>query len=293
MLKDIKYLTLCSMFLLIAFSLNSTAQTKIHLDLRFKSLTKDVQQPRKGNKVTFTIISEKKGTGTADKVRLVCKLRHYQVVDQEIDFSTNSTSTTTYTWSSLPGDQTFKCIIDSNNIYTETDENNNEAKLEFNVALPRLPNIPYKDFILIPDYSASVVRFEGMPSARRVFQLPDLTATKITLDSGKKTANIYIRNLGIGFSANWEYKLAWGRSSPDEDFCEGAKIGIIKSYANFQVSCSLPLDFFTKYADTNLQFKLALDSKNKVDEVDEINNLFYESIRVRKEQPKIVIEQGL
>jgi hypothetical protein len=290
MLEDIKFAALCSMLLLIVFPLNSITQTKSHLDLRFKSLTKDIQNPRKGDKITFTIISEKKGAGAADKARLVCKIRHYQVVDQEIDFSKNSTSTTTYTWNSLPGDQTFKCVIDSNNVYAETDENNNEAKLEFSVTLPQLPNIPYKDFILIPDYSASVVRFEGMPSARRVFQLPDLIATKITLDSGKKTANIYVRNLGIGFSANWEYKLAWGRSAPDEGFCEGSKRGIIKSYANFQVSCPLPLDFFTKYSDMNLQFKLMLDSKNKVDETDEINNLYFELIRVHKEQPKIAIE---
>jgi hypothetical protein len=290
MLKELKYFLLCSFLLLIAFSPNSPGQTRVHLDFRFQSLTKDVQQPRKGDKVTFTIITEKRGTGIADKVRLVCKLRHFQVVDQEIDFSTKNTSTTTYVWSSLPGDQTFKCIIDSNNIYTETDENNNEAKLEFNVALPRLPNIPYKDFILIPDYSSSVMRFEGLLSERRVFQLPDLIATKITLDSNTNTANLYIRNLGSGFSANWEYKLAWGRSAPDEDSCEGAKSGIIKSYANFQVSCPLPLDFFTKYSDTNIQFKLTLDSKNKVDEVDEINNLYFESIRVHKEQPKIVIE---
>jgi hypothetical protein len=290
MLKELKYFTICSFLLLIAFSPNSPGQTRAHLDFRFQSLIKDIQQPRKGDKVTFTIISEKRGTGIADKVRLVCKLRHFQVVDQEIDFSTKNTSTTTYVWSALPGDQTFKCIIDSNNIYAETDENNNEAKLEFNVALPRLPNIPYKDFILIPDYSSSVVRSEGLLTPRRVFQLPDLVATKITLDSIKNTANLYIRNLGGGFSANWEYKLAWGKSAPDEDSCEGTKSGIIKSFANFQVSCPLPMDFFTKYSDTNLQFKLTLDSKNKVDEVDEINNMYFESIRVHKEQPKIVIE---
>lgn len=291
MLKKITYIALC--FVLFAFipALRPQAQSKVHLDLRFKSLTKDVQNPRKGDKITFMIVSEKKGAGAADKVRLVCKLRHYQVVDQEIDFTASNTSTMTYSWNALPGNQTFKCIIDSNNSYQETDENNNEAKLEFNVALPLLPNIPYKDFILIPDYSASVVRFDGMPNARQVFKLPDLTATQVTLDSVNKKANIYVRNLGNGFSAKWDYKLSWGKSSTDEGSCEGTQSGIIKSFANFQVSCSLPSDFFKKYADTNLQFKLVLDSANKIEESDEINNLYYESIKVRREQPKIVIEQ--
>jgi hypothetical protein len=289
MLKTIKFITLFTIILLFAFNSRIAAQSRSHLDFRFKSLTKDVLQPRKGDKVVFTIVTEKRGIEKAEKVRLVCKLRHFQVVDQELDFSINSTETTTYSWNALPGDQTFKCIIDSNNVYSETSEDNNEANLEFNVALPRLPNIPYKDFILIPDYSASVVRFEGLPNARQEFKLPDLIPTKIVLDSYKNTANIFVRNAGNGFSAIWGYKVSWGESAPDLEFCEGTKSGIIKSYANFQLTCTLSEGFFSKYSEKNLQFKVILDSTNKVDEVDEINNLYYESIKIRKEQPKIVI----
>lgn len=288
-MKTVKTLLLIMSISLFALLSEIMAQSRSHIDFRFKELKKDAQQPRKGDKVLFTIITEKKGSEKAEKVRLVCKIRHYQVVDREIDFTAQNTATTTYSWNALPGDQVFKCIIDSNNNYNETNEDNNEAKLEFTVALPRLPNIPYKDFILIPDSSAPVVRYEGLPNARPEFALPDLVPTKLTLDNAKKTANIYVRNTGSSFSADWRYKISWGESSPDADFCEGSKIGIIKSYANFQLSCSLPDGFFTKYAERMLQFKVALDSTNKVEETEEVNNLYFESIKVPKEQAKIVI----
>lgn len=268
---------------------NIFSQSRSHIDLKFKELTMDNKQPRKGDKVLFTITAEKKGTGKTEKVRLVCKLRHYQIIDQELDFTSQNSITVKYEWSALPGNQVFKCIIDSNYQYPETDELNNEAKLEFTVALPRLPNIPYKDFILIPDSSASFVRMEGLPNARRQFELPDLVPIKITLDSNKNTANLYIRNTGIGFSANWKYKISWSEMGAEAESCEVVKSGVIKSYANFQVNCQLPSEFFSKYVEKTLQFKAAVDTTNKVEENDELNNIYFESIKVRREQPKIVI----
>jgi len=139
---------LLALALSVLFGKIDEAQIRPHVDFKLAGIELDNKNPRKGDLLLFRIFVEKLGMGNADKVNLVCKLRHYQVVDRDIDFTKREKIVQIYKWKALSGKQTFRCTIDPKDNFLETNEDNNQSSVAFDVALPKLPSVLDKSFTL-------------------------------------------------------------------------------------------------------------------------------------------------
>ena len=124
------------MMVLTFSALDSFPIVRAHIDLKVNKIDIDNKDPIKGDRINFSIEVEKRGSGKSDGARLVCKIRHYQVIDIPIDFRQSAVIKQAYTWKALFGTQSFKCTIDPDDEFLETDEDNNEYVINFEVKLP-------------------------------------------------------------------------------------------------------------------------------------------------------------
>ncbi len=268
----------------IFFSIALMAQLRPHMDLIVKNVTLENKDPRKGDVLMFKIEVEKKGVAESDSVRLICKLRHYQVVDIELDMSKRNKTTHVYNWKALPGKQNLRCTIDPKDEYLETNEDNNEKNIEFEVKLPELPEVLNKEFILSNQSTASASG--NTPGRTKHTPPPDLKTLNITLDEVKNRVYLFVQNKGGALNLDWQYSVEWKDSEDNTGKCEGVKKGFINSYANMRLSCPLTKDFFPRFDGRKVTFKVILDTDNVVKEYNELNNLHYESIKVEAKKKK-------
>jgi hypothetical protein len=292
-MKHLKYLVILVILILASGQL-SYGYVKSHIDLRVSEISIDNPIPKKDELVGFTIKVEKLGAGFAENVRLVCKLRHYQVIDVNLDFNKESVITQKYTWKALFGSQTFKCNIDPGDYYYELDEENNEKEISFDVAMPDLPDSLDKN--ASGDGSKTDYHKDGLDgeeSGRRVMhEKPDLVPVALEINNEREIIEILVANKGATFNLDWTYDITWNDNQGKKGTCNGIKKGLVSKYAKFKVTCPIPAGFLLSHNGQYVNFKVHLDSSDFIREDDEINNLSYFRIKIESMTKKIKLNLG-
>jgi subtilase family serine protease len=122
-------------------------------DLIVQEITWSPANPSLGDTVTFTVSIKNQGSVQVNPFHVV-----YYIDDTSqpsaymSEISSGATATTTFTWKAQAGSHTFKAVVDSNNIITESDETNNEKAVALSISAP---DLVIQDITWSPDSPAT------------------------------------------------------------------------------------------------------------------------------------------
>ncbi len=108
-------------------------------DLTVQSIVWSPEYPSVEDTATFTVTIKNQGSVQAGSSCVAYYIDDTCQISADINqISAGATATETFTWTAQAGTRTFKVVVDSNNVITESDETNNEKAIDLSVSAPDL-----------------------------------------------------------------------------------------------------------------------------------------------------------